>query len=79
MFGELKGSEYMGFAVKVSAYFDWSCTYFVQTPYKEEAKRKAYEMAKGTFSCYMPKTIEEAENDEGICIEVLAEIERIIL
>ena len=69
----------MGYAVEVSAYYDWRCTYFVQTPYEEEAKRKAYAMAKGTFSCYMPETLEEAEQDKGVYVEVLAKIERIIL
>lgn len=69
----------MGYVIRISAYYDWICTYFVQTSYEEEAKRKAFEMAKGTFSCCMPDTLSEAEKNESICVLVLAKVEQIIL
>lgn len=73
----------MGLVIRISAYFDWGRTYFVQDLDETRAKQKAYEMAKQTFGCNLPDTLEEAEamNDTGvpICIEVLETIEQIIL
>lgn len=69
----------MGLVISISAYFDWSMTYFVQSMDETEAKEKAYKMAKQTFSCTLPDTLEEAESTDGICISVIATVEQIIL
>ncbi len=69
----------MGFAIKISAYGIWESTYFVQGANELRAKKRAYEMFKETVSCVIPDTIEEAEQDGCIYIEVLATIEQIIL
>ncbi len=69
----------MGFAIKISAYGEWKITYFVQGANELKAKKRAFEMFKDTESCYLPETIEEAEQSDGIYIEVLATIEQIIL
>ena len=69
----------MGFAIRISAYLDWGMTYFVQETNEERAKQKAYRRAKETWSCVLPDTLEEAEVDDGVYIEVLGEIEQIIL
>lgn len=69
----------MGFAIKISAYYDWSKTYFVQGASEIEALQKAYKMFRDTVSCYIPNTLEEAENCNDICVEILADIEQIIL
>ena len=69
----------MGLVISISAYLDWGMTYFVQSMNEEEAKEKAYKMFKQTVSCLLPDTLDEAENSENICIEVLATIGQIIL
>lgn len=69
----------MGFVVCITAYYDWEITYFVQTWNEDIAKEKAYSFFKNTVSCYLPNTVQEAENTDGICIEVKAKIEQIIL
>lgn len=70
----------MGLVIKISAFDRWGCTYFVQCLDEEEAKEKAYKMAKQTFSCYMPDTLEESQKEgSNIFIEVLTEIDQIIL
>lgn len=69
----------MGLVVKISAYYDWNCTYFVQTLNEAEAKEKAFKMFKQSVSCYLPDTLEEAENNDGISIEIVAEVEHILL
>lgn len=68
----------MGLVVKINAYYDWSCTYLVQTLDETEAKEKAFRMFKQSASCYLPDTLEEAENDDGISIEIVAEVEHIL-
>jgi len=68
----------MGLVVKINAYYDWSCTYLVQTLDETEAKEKAFKMFKQSASCYLPDTLEEAENDDGISIEIVAEVEHIL-
>lgn len=70
----------MGFAIRVGAYgAEWETTYFVQGANELRAKKRAFEMFKETVSCVLPDTIEEAEQDDNIYIEVLATIEQIIL
>lgn len=68
----------MGLVVKISAYGEWSCTYLVQTLDKTEAKERAFKVFKQSASCYMPDTLEEAENDDGISIEIVVEVEYIL-
>lgn len=68
----------MGLVVKINAYYDWSCTYLVQTLDETEAKEKAFKMFKQSASCYLPDTLEEAENDDRISIEIVAEVEHIL-
>lgn len=68
----------MGLVVEIKAYGEWSCTYLVQTLNKTEAKEKAFKMFKQSTSCYLPDTLEEAENDNGISIEIIAEVEHIL-
>lgn len=50
----------MGFAIRITAYYDWDMTYFVQETDEVRARRKAYERAKETWSCTLPDTLEEA-------------------
>lgn len=69
----------MGFTVRIVAYFDWEMTYFVQETNEERAKQKAYQRAKQTWSCVLPDTLEEFENNYFGDIEVVAKIGQIIL
>lgn len=68
----------MGIVIKINAYGTWECTYLVQTLNGDEAKEKAYKMFKQEVSCYLPDTLEEAENDDGIYIQILAQVEHIL-
>lgn len=68
----------MGLVVEVIAYYEWSCTYLVQTLDETEAKEKAFKMFKQQASCYLPDTLEEAEEDDGISIKVVAKVEHIL-
>ncbi len=68
----------MGIVVCVSAYGEWRRTYFVQTLDEFEAKEKAYEMSKMIFNCNLPDTLDEAEENESIIIEIITEVETII-
>ena len=70
----------MGFAVMVRRYSDYQMTYFVQETNEERAKQKAYQMARKTWDCYMPDTLEEFEQHENLgWVEVAAKIDQIIL
>lgn len=69
----------MGLVVKISAYYDWEATYFVQTLDETEAKEKAYKIFKQSMSCYLPDTLEEAENNDGIYIEIVTTINHILI
>lgn len=69
----------MGLVIRISAYGIWDRTYFVQEFDEIEAKEKAFKAFKQTMSCYVPFTLEEFENDDGCCIEVVAEVEQIVL
>nr|DAQ37478.1 MAG TPA: hypothetical protein [Caudoviricetes sp.] len=69
----------MGFAIRITAYFDWDMTYFVQETDEERAKRKAYQRAKETWSCTLPDTLEEADASDRVYVETLGTIEQIIL
>ena len=64
----------MGLVINIFAYGDWERIYFVQSIDEQEAKEKAFKMFKQTTSCYLPDTLEEAEKDDGFCVEVVAEI-----
>jgi hypothetical protein len=44
-----------------------------------KAKRRAFDRFKKTVSCYLPETVEEAETEDSIFIEVICEVEQIIL
>ena len=35
-------------------------------------------MFKQSTSCYLPDTLEEAENDDGISIEIVAKVEHVL-
>ena len=69
----------MGLVVKIDAYYDWSCTYLVQTLDKTEAKEKAFKMFKQSVCCCLPDTLEEAEMDDGVSIEIIAEVEHVLI
>jgi len=69
----------MGIVIEISAYGQWSCTYFVQCVDEDKAKRKAYDMAKDTFSCSLPDTLKEAEASDRISIKIITEVEQIIV
>lgn len=69
----------MGIVVRIRAYYDWDRTFFVQTLDKEEAKRKAWTMAKQIFSCYMGDTFEEALENNGIWFSIDAVVDQIII
>lgn len=69
----------MGTVIKINAYGEWERTYFVQDCDEDSAMEKAYKMFKQTMSCYMPETLENVKQDNGIYIEVLARVEQIIL
>lgn len=68
----------MGLVVEIKAYGEWSYTYFVQTLNETEAKEKAFKMFKQSTSCYLPDALEEAENDNGISIEIVAKVEHVL-
>lgn len=68
----------MGLVIKISAYYDWEATYFVQTLDKQEAKEKAFKMFKQTASCFLPDTFEEADKNDNIYIEVVAEVDTVL-
>ena len=69
----------MGLVIKISYCYDWEKVYFVQCMNKLEAKQKAFKMFKDTQSCWLPDTLEEAENDDRFVCEIIIEIEQIIL
>lgn len=69
----------MGFAIRVTAYYDWDMTYFVQETNEVRARHNAYERAKETWRCTLPDTLEEADKSDKVYVETLAEIEQIIL
>ena len=69
----------MGIVIAIKVGYTWERTYFVQSMDEQEAKEKAYKMFKQTMSCSLPDTLEEAENDEGFFMEVLATVEQIII
>lgn len=69
----------MGFAIRITAYYDWDMTYFVQETDEERARRKAYQRAKETWDCVLPDTLEEADASDRFYVETLAKIEQIIL
>ena len=69
----------MGFCIKISACYEWSCTYFVQGANEENAIKRAYEMFRDSVSYCCPSTLEEAREGESISIKVLAEVEQIII
>ena len=69
----------MGIVVRICAYYDWDRTFFVQTLDEHEAKQKAWKMAKQVFSCHLCDSLEEAEKDEGIYIDVIATVDQIII
>lgn len=69
----------MGLVIKITAYYDWERIYFVQSLDETEAKEKAFKMFKQLVNCCLPDTLEEAEKNEGIYIEIITEVEQIIL
>ena len=69
----------MGFCIKISACYEWSCTYFVQGANEENAIKRAYKMFRDTVSYCCPDTLEDARESESISIKVLAEVEQIII
>lgn len=69
----------MGLVIEISYCYDWKRIYFVQDLNIEHAKQKAFDMFKNTMSCWLPDTLEEAENDDRFTITVLTEVEQIIL
>ena len=69
----------MGLVIEIYYCCDWERIYFVQDLNRERAKQKAFDMFKNTMSCWLPDTLEEAENDDRFIINVLAEVEQIIL
>ena len=69
----------MGLIIRISAYGDWDRTYFIQDLDIDDAKEKAFKIFKQTMSCYVPYTLEEFENDDGVCIEVIAKVDQIVL
>ena len=68
----------MGFCIKISACYEWSCTYFVQGANEQNAIERAYNMFKDTVSYNCPNTLSEALSSDSISIDVLAEVEQII-
>lgn len=70
----------MGIVIKIIFGYRWERTYFVQSLDKEEAKEKAFKMFKQfTGSCSLPETLNEAEQDDGFVIDILAEVEQIVI
>lgn len=69
----------MGYVIQINAYADWERTYFVQGYDETEAVRKAYDMFRGTMSCVLPDTLEEALKSNGIWIDIRACVDQIIL
>lgn len=69
----------MGIVIRISFCYDWERTYFVQSMNELEAKQKAFKMFKDTQSCYLPDTLEEAENDDNFVCEIIATVEQIII
>lgn len=69
----------MGLVIRISYCYDWERTYFVQCMNETEAKHKAFKMFKDTQSCWLPNTLEEAEQDDGFICEVVATVEQIII
>lgn len=69
----------MGLVIKISYGYDWEKTYFVQCMDETEAKKKAFKMFKDTQSCWLPDTLEEAEQDDNLICEIIAIVEQIII
>lgn len=69
----------MGLVINIGCYGEWSSTYFVQTTDELEAKEKAFKAFRQTASCYLPDTIEEAENCNGFYIEVADTVDAILV
>lgn len=69
----------MGVVIDVWAYGEWGATYFVQTTDESEALEKAFKMAKQSFSCSIPDTLEEFQKSKNMGIKMVARIDQIIL
>lgn len=69
----------MGLVIKISFYYKWEQTYFVQSLNTDEARKKAFKMFKESMGCTLPDTLDEAEKDESFSIEIITKIEQIIL
>lgn len=71
----------MGFVIKINVCDKWIRSYFVQEIDEELAKEKAYYMFRKTMSCYLPDTLEEAEqnNNYNLSIDLIEEVDQIIL
>lgn len=69
----------MGLVIEIEYCYDWKRVYFVQDLNEKQAKQKAFTMFKNTMSCWLPDTLEEAENDDQFIIDILTEVEQIIL
>lgn len=70
----------MGFVITIKVCSDWERTYFVQSMDEQEAKEKTFKMFRQTMSCWIPDTLQEAEEaDEGFYMEVLAIVDQIII
>lgn len=61
------------YVIRVNAYFDWDSTFICPCATSEDALNYAYECAKKKFSCYLPKTYKELEDEERGYLEILSE------
>lgn len=61
------------YIVKVCAYFDYEATFICPCATSEDALEYAYECAKKKFSCYLPKTYKELEDEEHGYLDILSE------
>ena len=69
----------MGLVITINAYYDWELTFFVQSYDETEAKEKAYKMFRQSAGCYVPDTLEKAEQDECISISIVAKVDNVLL
>lgn len=68
----------MGIVIRIDYFPKWGATYFVQTLIEQEAKERAFRMFKQEMSCYLPDTIEGAEQEECFLLEVVARVDCVL-
>ena len=63
----------MLYLVRVSAYYNHRGDYVVNAASDEAAKNRAYDFFKNDISCYVPETVEDAEETDYVEFKILSD------